>query len=217
MPSRAPISILSSIDSSILDLFTPVLSAETTAPEVTQAVTEISRRVIQAFLHSQTLPASTSVTLIPVLRAGLPMYVAASPLFPNSNTALVQCSKEKFASGPSSVRVEWMGDNPAEAARSSAASPERRIIILDTIVATGATLLKLCDELSNMSGLEKQVTVLCCYASPEALAAVAGHEVVHSIVVAHRADTVDEHGYLVPYTHGDMGDKLFGKKSSLGD
>ena len=142
------------------------------------------------------------------------MYVAASPLFPNSYTALVQCSKEKSARGPSSVHVEWMGDNPVEAAQSSAAPTERRMIILETILATRATLLKLCDELSNISGLERQVTVLCCYASPKALAAVAGHEVVHSIVVAHRADTVDEGGYLVPYTHGDLKDKLFEKKSS---
>ena len=215
MPSRAPISILSNSDPSILNLFTPVLSAETTAPAVTQAVTEISRQVVRAFLRSQTLPAS--VTLIPVLRAGLPMYVAASPLFPNSNTALVTCSKDdKSKHGRSSVRLEWMGNNPVEAARSSAAFIEQRIIILDSILATGATLLKLCDELSNISGLKRQVTVLCCYASPEGLAAVAAHEVVHSIVVAHRADTINEHGYVVPWTHGDLGDKLFGEKSSSG-
>lgn len=60
------------------------------------------------------------------------------------------------------------------------------------------------------------MTLLCCYASPQALAAVAGHEFVHSIVIAHQADTVDEHGYLVPYTNGDLGDKIFGKKTFSG-
>lgn len=88
----------------------------------------------------------------------------------------------------------------------------QRFIILDTILATGATILKLCDELSDVPGSEHRITVLSCYASPQALAAVACHPAVHSIVVAHQADTVDEHGYLVPYTHGDMGDKMFGKK-----
>ena len=212
MSSRAPVSILSSRDSSILDMFTTFLSANATAPMTIQVVTEISKKVIQAFLSSQSLPASTQVTLIPVLRAGLPMYVAASPVFPNSDTALVQCSKDKSAHGPSSVRVEWMGSNPTEAARRTTASTERRLIILDTVLATGATVLKLCDELSDIVGSERQVTVLCCYASPQALASVADHQAVHSIFVAHEADTVDQHGYLVPYTNGDVGDKLFGKK-----
>ena len=217
MPPSAPISIVSKSDPSILDLFTSLLAVGTTSSMATQVVTEISRKVVRAFLHSQRVPASASVTLIPVLRAGLPMYVAASPLFPDSNTALVQCSKEKSTHGPSSVRVEWMGSNPIEVAQNSADSTERRLIILDSILATGDTLLKLCDELSNIGGSERRVTVLCCYASPQALAAVAGHEVVHSIVVAHEADTVDEHGYVVPYTNGDLGDKLFGKKPSPGD
>ena len=212
MSLRAPVTILSHRDSSILDLFTTLLSANATAPETIQAVTKISEEVIQAFQNSQRLPASAQVTLIPVLRAGLPMYVAASPMFPNSDTALVQCSKDKSASGPSSVRVQWMGTNPTEAARLSSASTERRLVILDTVLATGATVLKLCDELSSTVGLERQVTVLCCYASPQALAAVADHRAVHSIFVAHEADTVDDNGYLVPYTNGDVGDKLFGKK-----
>ena len=212
MSPSAPICVLSGGDLSILDLFATLLSAEADSAVVTQVVTQISRKIVQAFLHTQKLPASTPITLIPVLRAGLPMYVAASPLFTNCNTALVQCSKEKSIHGPSSVRVDWMGNNPIEAAHSSSGFIERRLIILDSILATGATLLKLCDEISILGGSEVQVTVLCCYASPQALAAIADHEIVHSIVVAHRADTVDEHGYLVPYTNGDLGDKLFGKK-----
>lgn len=211
---KAPVFILSSRDSSILNLFATLLSTNVTAPVAIQVVTEISKKVIQAFLSSQSIPASPQVTLIPVLRAGLPMYVAASPAFPESDTVLVQCSKDKSAHGPGSVRIEWMGTNPTEAARLSAASTERRLIILDTVLATGATVLRLCDELSDVTGSKRQVVVLCCYASPQALAAVADHHAVHSIFVAHEADTVDEHGYLVPYTNGDVGDKLFGKKTT---
>lgn len=219
MSGNATVTILSSNDSSILSLFPTLLSANATACMTIQVVTEISTRVISAFLASQVLPASAPVTLIPVLRAALPMYVAASPLFPNSNTALVRCFKNKATHGPDSVQVEWMGSNPTEATslEQQHGNPPKeqqppRLIILDTILATGATILKLCDELSSVPGSENRVTVLSCYASPQAIAAVACHSAVHSIVVAHQADTVDEHGYLVPYTNGDMGDKLFGKK-----
>ena len=89
------------------------------------------------------------------------------------------------------------------------------MIILDTVIGSGATVLKLCDELSKIGGLQRQVTVLCCYASPPGLAAVAAHPAVHSVFVAHRSDRLDEHGWLVPYTHGDIGDKLFGPKGEL--
>ena len=105
-----------------------------------------------------------------------------------------------------------MGTNPVEAERHSTISNERRLVILDTVLATGATVLKLCDELSNTVGSERKITVLCCYASPQALAAVANHRALHSVIVAHEADTVDDKGYLVPYTNGDVGDKLFGNK-----
>ena len=209
MPPKASITILSSEDHSVLELFPNFLSATATAPVTIQVVTELARKVVRAFLDAEHPPITTQVTLIPVLRAGLPMYVAASPLLPNSDTALVQCFNDKSAQGPSSVRVNWMGTSPIEAKRRDTTSMERHLVILDTILATGDTVLRLCDELSD---LEAQVTVLCCYASPQALAAIAGHEVVHSIFVAHQADTVDENGYLVPYTNGDVGDKLFGKK-----
>ena len=116
--------------------------------------------------------------------------------------------------------MEWMGTDPTEVTTregSSDAWKEQRFVILDTVMATGATVVRLCDELSSIPGLRNQVTILSCYASPQAIAAVAVHPAVHSIFVAHRADTVDEHGYLVPYTNGDMGDKLFGKKKSFGE
>lgn len=117
--------------------------------------------------------------------------------------------------GSRSVQVEWLGAHPAKMAvpeHSGGNGKEKHLIILDTILATGDTMLKLCDELSDTLDLETHVTVLCCYASPQAVAAVADHPIVRSIFVAHLADIVDEHGYLVPSTNGDMGDKLFGKK-----
>ena len=214
MADHAPIRVLSNHDSTIIDMFAVLWDPDASASASLQAVTNIGRKVVEAFLASTHLSPSTQVTLIPVLRAGLPMYVAASPLFSASDTALVQCFRDKSTNGAQSVHVNWMGANPSETTLHSHISSERHLIILDTILATGATILKLCDELSNRPAFKRKVTVLCCYASPQALSKIAGHRAVHSVIVAHQADTVDDNGYLIPSTHGDMGDKLFGKKAT---
>jgi 4a-hydroxytetrahydrobiopterin dehydratase len=157
------------------------------------------------------------VTLIPILRGALPMYVAAYPLFSDSDSILVRCSKDKELHGPESVIVEWMGRKPlAHAAHGDGHArgqqlPEkgverRHLVILDTVLATGDTVVKLCNELHALQSSPSEtrevgpglITVLSCYASPQALAAVAAHLTVGLIFVAHRAERVDEHGYLVP-------------------
>ena len=163
------------------------------------------------------------------------MYVAAYPLFANNHTVLVRCSKDKALHGPESVIVEWMGERPRACISREddhtishpQSEPHKRVVILDTIPATGDTVVKLCNELvmphSSMQqagllserGNENQrfITVLSCYASPHAVAAVAAHSAIESIFVAHLAETVDEAGYLVASTNGDVGDKLFGRKA----
>jgi uracil phosphoribosyltransferase len=78
-------------------------------------------------------------------------------------------------------------------------------------MATGGTILAICDQLLEESGDQnKYITILSCYVSPNGLAAVAKHPLVRNVIVATTAERVDEHGYVVPYP-GDVGDKLFGK------
>ncbi|UDD55962.1 hypothetical protein AFCA_003545 [Aspergillus flavus] len=153
-------------------------------------------------------PNLTNPTMIPILRGALPMYVAAAPLFPTTTCILARCSKKK---GTKEVVVEWPGRRPFPPAED-----EGKIVVLDTLVATGDTVVRVCEELWEMSsgtggaGRERSVVVLCCYAAPEALERIAACPVVEYVVVAMRAERCDEHGYLVPYTHGDIGDKIYG-------
>jgi 4a-hydroxytetrahydrobiopterin dehydratase len=108
--------------------------------------------------------------------------------------------------GTQEVVVDWLGRRPLPPA-----SDDGKIVILDTIIATGDTVVKLCEELWEMSGgLPRSVVVLCVYAAPEALERVARCPVVEYVVVGRRAERCDERGYLVPYTNGDIGDKIFG-------
>ena len=84
-------------------------------------------------------------------------------------------------------------------------------VILDTIIATGDTVVKLCEELWEMSGQKPDsVVVWCCYAAPEALERIGRCPVVEYVVVPKRAESCDERGYLIPYTNGHIGDKIYG-------
>ena len=142
-------------------------------------------------------------TMIPILRGALPMFVAAQPLLPATSSILVRCSKAK---GTENVVVEWLGRPPFPAQ-----SDDGKIVILDTIIATGDTVVQLCEELWEMSGKQpKSVVILCCYAAPEALERIAQCPVVEYVVVGKKAERCDEKGYLIPYTNGDIGDKIYG-------
>lgn len=136
------------------------------------------------------------------------MLVAAQPLFPSTSCLLARCSKQKATR---ETVVEWLGREP----RHPPAADDGRLIILDTIVATGDTILRVCDEIVHLQGgrTDGSAVVLCCYAAPQALERVAKHPLVGLVVVAYQAEHCDDAGYLVPYTHGDIGDKLFGAKT----
>ncbi|KAJ5511564.1 Transcriptional coactivator/pterin dehydratase [Penicillium expansum] len=82
--------------------------------------------------------------MIPILRGALPMFVAAQPLLPATSCILARCSKTK---GTQDVVVDWLGRRPFPAE-----SDDGKIVILDTIIATGDTVVKLCEELWEMSG-----------------------------------------------------------------
>ncbi|KAL3421606.1 pterin 4 alpha carbinolamine dehydratase [Phlyctema vagabunda] len=214
MSSHAP--IIEGSSSSIQELLIPFRSPDTSPKEMLNTVHKLTRHVVEAGqAHDQTL---RHVTAIPILRAGMPMFVGAQGLFESCGCILARCHKKK---GTQEVIVDWLGRAPFPAA-----VDDGRLVILDTIIATGDTIVKLCDDLWERMGSDghdnetgagcegkyqpRSVIVMTCYAAPEALEKIARHPIVQYVVVAAKADSCDAAGYLVPYTHGDMGDKLYG-------
>lgn len=199
---QAPAKILSAQNLIIQKLFPDLLSPSISTTKMQITVRSLTTQIVTAAMASDNDLAH--VTLIPILRGALPMYAAAQALFSTSGCVLVRCSKRK---GTKDVEVEWLGRYPFPSE-----PDDGQIVLLDTVIATGDTILKICDELWAMgSGEERWVTVISCYASPEGLATIANHPMIKGIFVGVMAETVDENGYLVPYTSGDIGDKLYGK------
>jgi len=193
---------LSESSPQIQSLMVPFCSPTSTLKTMQDTVHALTKQVVlTAQSHDPTL-ATTTTTLLPILRGALPMFVGAQPLFASASCILAHCKKRKGKT--QDVVVEWLGRRPTP-------DEDRRIVILDTIIATGDTIVRLCDEIQTLSGERRSVVILSCYAAPEALERIAMHPLVEMVVVAQKAERCDEAGYLVPYTHGDIGDKIYGQ------
>jgi 4a-hydroxytetrahydrobiopterin dehydratase len=184
-------------------LFDAFLDSSTSEADMHGVVQSMTVELVAAAKIQDPSLTDTPVTLVPILRGALPMYVAASQHFTAPYCVLVRGSRAQRESG---VRIEWLGRKPLPLV-----PQDGHIVLLDTVMATGGTILAICDQLLEESGDQnKYITILSCYVSPNGLAAVAKHPLVRNVIVATTAERVDEHGYVVPYP-GDVGDKLFGK------
>jgi uracil phosphoribosyltransferase len=137
-----------------------------------------------------------SVLLVPVLRAGLGMAPAVAALVPGAEVAHVGLRRDE-ATLHSSVYLDALpGDLTG-----------RRVVILDPMLATGGTLLQVCDLVLSRGA--RTVVCLCVLAAvpglerfraahPDVLVACAGLDAV-----------LDDRGYILPGL-GDAGDRLFG-------
>lgn len=147
-------------------------------------------------------PILTCTTLIPVLRWGPPTYVRAQALLGSLTCVLVRCFNSK---GNQDVIVDLLDRKPFPRQKDESGP----VVLLDTVIATGDTRGKLCDELFEMDGCtERSVVIVSCYARPADLDRLAMYPVVKYIVVVRKAEKCGDDGYLVLYTNGDIGDKI---------
>jgi phosphoglycolate phosphatase len=134
--------------------------------------------------------------LVPVARAGMAMWPVASAQLGSPPCCFAIAKKDKAAR---TVEVQ-LSSGPTGA--------ERSLLIVDTVSATGDTVVAVAAALRQRCP-HSRIEVAICYASPEAVAAISGSPVVDRLVVGTLAAGVDG-GWLVPRTNGDVGDKLFG-------
>lgn len=134
--------------------------------------------------------------LIPVARAGFAMLAGFENTYGYPRVGFVVARKDKVHR---SVEIS-LSAGIDETASS--------VLILDTIAATGDTLIQLAANLQDR-GIE-DVSVAIAFASPEALNALKGANRFVNILVGVLGSGV-ENGWILPRIHGDAGDKLFGQ------
>ena len=137
-----------------------------------------------------------TVLLVPVLRAGLGMVPAVQELLPLTQVAHVGLRRDE-----ETLRSEvYLNRLPREL-------DGRRVIVCDPMLATGGSLVQVCDMVRERGA--KEVIVLCIIASEPGIAVFrAAHPLVRMYCAAVDRE-LNEVGYIVPGL-GDAGDRLFG-------
>lgn len=141
--------------------------------------------------------------LCTVLRAGLPLHNGLSNFFDQSDCAFVSAYRN---------HTTGMDDFKIEVQYLTAPEIDGRVLIIsDTMLATGASIIKVFKELKKR-GKPKQVHIVSAIASTEGLAEVRAQlpTTIHYWIGA-IDDELTAQAYIVPGL-GDAGDLAFGEK-----
>ena len=138
------------------------------------------------------------VAVIPILRAGLGMTAGILRLIPTAKVGHIGVYRD-----PETLRpVAYYCKLPAD-------MPDREIILLDPMLATGGSAVAGIGFLKERGA--NQIKLMCLIGAPEGIAKVRERHPDVDIFLAAVDDHLNEHGYIVPGL-GDAGDRLFGTK-----
>lgn len=139
---------------------------------------------------------SDTVTLVPILRAGLGFLPGVQAMLPNAPVSVIGLRRNEQTLAPECYYcrlVEQM--------------EQRTALILDPMLATGGSLVAAI-ELLKESGC-RRIKGLFLVAAPEGVARIEAAHPDVEIYVAAIDDRLDAQGYILPGL-GDAGDRLFG-------
>jgi uracil phosphoribosyltransferase len=137
-----------------------------------------------------------NVLVVPILRAGLGMVQAIQEVVPLTEVAHVGLRRDERT-----LHSEvYLNRLPADLTG-------RRVIVCDPMLATGGSLVQVCDLVVQRGA--REVVVLCIIASVPGIDAFRTAHPSIRLVCAAVDPTLNDVGYIVPGL-GDAGDRLFG-------
>ena len=137
-----------------------------------------------------------NVLIVPILRAGLGMVQAIQEVVPLTEVAHVGLRRDE-QTFHSEVYLNRL---PSDLRG-------RRVIVCDPMLATGGSLVQVCDLVTGRGADE--VIALCIIASVPGVATFQGAHPSVPLYCAAVDPTLNEVGYIIPGL-GDAGDRLFG-------
>ncbi len=160
------------------------------------AIDAASRTILAGVRRSMSHP----LAVMPILRGGLAMLPAAQIMLGHPPTVFALCSRR---SGPRDVECLFRPEG--------CLLEGRHVILLDVIAARGDTLYAVCRALQETPRPPRALTAVVCFLTRDAIERLETLPGGAPDLIAGRvAKGVDEHGFIIPSTHGDAGDKLFG-------
>ncbi len=169
------------------------------AYEITRDLPLTTRR-IETPLTAMEAPAlkGKKLALISILRAGNGLLNGVLELIPSARVGFVGLYRDEETLKP----VQYYFKVPEGLG-------ERRVIVVDPMLATGNSSVAAIDLLKQAGA--REISFLCLLAAPEGVARMAeAHPDVH-VVTAALDERLNEHGYIVPGL-GDAGDRMYGTK-----
>lgn len=134
----------------------------------------------------------------PILRAGMGLLEGMLNLVPSARVAHIGLYREP----ESLVAVEYYFKAPAEL-------PDRLVIAIDPMLATGNTAVAALDRLKEHGATD--IRFVCLLATKEGIANVQDHHPGVRIWTAAIDPQLSDHGYILPGL-GDAGDRLYGTR-----
>ncbi len=148
-------------------------------------------------MQSQVL-SGKKLVLAPILRAGVGLLEGMLDLVPSARVAHIGLYRD-----PESLEaVEYYFKAPADL-------PDRPVITIDPMLATGNTAVAALDRLKELGATD--LRFVCLLATPVGIANVQEHHPDVRIWTAAIDEALDDHGYILPGL-GDAGDRLYGTR-----
>ena len=141
---------------------------------------------------------STSVAIVPILRAGLGLVDGMLELIPNAKVGHVGLYRDPETHEPH----EYYCKLPADLQK-------RRIFVVDPMLATGGSAVAAIDFLKDRGA--KNIKFMCLIAAPEGIEVLQKAHPDIDIYIAAKDDHLNENAYIVPGL-GDAGDRLYGTR-----
>ena len=139
-----------------------------------------------------------TVTLVPILRAGLGMLDGVLDLLPTAKISVVGLQRDETTLEPVPFFEKFVND-----------INKRPALILDPMLATGGSMVATIDMLKKHGCTNIKALVLV--AAPEGVKLVNEAHPDVKIYTAALDSHLNENGYIIPGL-GDAGDKIFGTK-----
>ena len=139
-----------------------------------------------------------TVTVVPILRAGLGMLDGVLDLIPTAKISVVGLQRDEETLEPVPYFEKFVSQ-----------MDKRPALIIDPMLATGGSMNATIDLLKKKGC--KDIKALVLVAAPEGVRAVNEAHPDVTIYAAALDDHLDSNGYIIPGL-GDAGDKIFGTK-----